>query len=119
MVSGIPCLSFPALEVGIELVIIPSLVVIAFCVIIQGVWEHRAGRAAGWTLWSCRDGAPGCILLIPLGLGRADPPDGSAQPPPDRAASAPPSPLCNAHLGVPALQPEQQRRFTKILRASK
>lgn len=50
MVSGIPCLSFPALEVGIELVIIPSLVVIAFCVIIQGVWEHRAGRAAGWTL---------------------------------------------------------------------
>lgn len=55
LVSETPCLSFPALEVVIELVIFPRLVLIISCAIIQGVWEHRAGRA----LWSRRDEAPG------------------------------------------------------------
>lgn len=79
------CLSFPALEVVIELVIIPRAVVIISRVITQRVRGHRAGRAAGWALWSCRDEAPGstsaasCSPLTGTASGRADPTDGSAQ----------------------------------------
>lgn len=98
-----PCLSFPALEVVIELVIIPRPVVIISRVITQRVRGHRAGRAAGWALWSCRDEAPGstsaasCSPLTGTGSGGSHWWISSAQPSPDRGgtrgASAPSSPL--------------------------